>query len=807
MVEGSISGTVFDSQGIAAPNIQVQLLSTEGKVLTAAKTSTTGEYQFYSVTFGDYQIGVQASGAAPYQTGVHVSSGANSLVDVHLALQASGAEMVVEVRSKRHVVQTGTSSSSQQLSSKDIEQIPQGSDVTLPHLLASTTPGVIQGPFGQMFIRGNHANIQYQIDGVQLPDSQTNAFGDAFTPRNVDHMEVITGGIPAEYGNRLAAVVNIVTKSGTETPGGEVEMSYGSYNTSSPWLLYGGSNESGSFHYFFSGQYSTTDRGLETPQPADDGGATGATLNQGSGGQDAVHDFSRSANAFLKLDWLADNDDKLTLVAFNSYKFYQIPNYPSNYLPTDAFFQPGFVDQFGNTNGPGQPPVFLWAPSSTDDQQAQDDAYLQGVWKHSFSDRAFLQTALYYKYSEVRVDNDPTNDLASASLIPLANPASLSENRHINNIGVKGDFSDRIGERNLLKAGYQLQGSYAAGPVGVTAASNTSTTAPVSASSVTNVTSVDNSTAAGYSESLYLQDDFTIFKPLILNVGVRADAIQYVFHGTSTGDVTDNEQQIEPRIGLNLFLGENTKLHAYYGRLFQPAPLENLRDTFNTVYGVTSNTLNFYDIKAEKDDFYELGIAQQFADHVVNLNVYYKDATDMLDDTELLNTSLAAAYNYATGYAYGVELSIRGKISSHWSDYLNYSWEIAKGEGESGGLFALPPGTVIPQGYLFLDHVQISTANAGVAWSTDHWLWSTQALFGSGLRTGPNNTLSLPAHCTFDTTLGYDFHGHSFLPKSKIALDVLNILDNAYPVTVSNGFNASHYAPGRTFLARFTTEI
>ena len=61
---------------------------------------------------------------------------------------------------------------------------------------------------------------------IQLPDSVGGSFGEAFTPVNIDHMEILTGGLPAEYGNRLAGVVNIVTKSGSTQPGGEIGTSF-----------------------------------------------------------------------------------------------------------------------------------------------------------------------------------------------------------------------------------------------------------------------------------------------------------------------------------------------------------------------------------------------------------------------------------------------------------------------------------------------------------------------------------------------------------------------------------------------------
>ena len=205
------------------------------------RASATGEFTVSSIDFGDYTVGVEAPGYSSYRTEVSVASGGVANVTATLS-HGDAKEMVMKVRAKRHKkVQDGTSTSSVQITKEDVQELPQGDQVSLPKLITSTTPGVVPGAFGQMFFRGNHANIQYQIDGVQLPESPSNTFGDAFTPRNIDHMEIITGGIPAEYGQRLSAVINIISKTGPETPGGTVELNYGSFNTFSPTALYGGS--------------------------------------------------------------------------------------------------------------------------------------------------------------------------------------------------------------------------------------------------------------------------------------------------------------------------------------------------------------------------------------------------------------------------------------------------------------------------------------------------------------------------------------------------------------------------------------
>ncbi len=699
-------------------------------------------------------------------------------------------EIILNVHAKKKLTQSSSSVSSSQIDKSDIEMLPQGDNIKLPKLMATTTPGIVSGPFGQSYIRGNHANIQYQIDGVQLPDSPSNTFGDAFTPRNIDHMEVITGGIPAEFGERLGGVVNIVTKTGSETPGGTLEFDYGSYNTSSPSLIYSGSNSNGDVHYFLSAGYTRTDRGLDTPQPD-------STSNITKGGWAAVHDFSWGTNEFAKIDWQVNNSNKVSFVLFNSYTSYQIPNFPSNFSSQDPYFQQNYQDQFGN--GPVN-----WVPSTTDDTQQSMDSYLQIVWKHNLSDTSFVQIAPYYKYSYIGVKNDSANDLASSFVGPNqiagATPSTFTESRPVNNIGLKGDYSERFisgdgttSAGHLLKLGFQGQFSQATGGISAT------TTQPVSIGVAPSFSSSSDFAAeTGYFESIYIQDDWTISKNWILNAGVRGDITQFMFSNASPSDGL-----IQPRIGLNWLPNETLKLHVFYGKLFQPAPVENLRDTFVNLGSASS--LTGFDVKAEKDDYYEVGISQLLADHVVSVNTYYKSATNMLDDTQLLNTSIAQPYNFAQGFAYGTELSIKGTLSAHWFDFFNYAYEIAKGNGLSGGLFT---NTTPSTDWQYLDHVQISTANLGVTYKPSTKFFTTlQSLYGSGLRTGPGNFTNLPGHLTFDATAGYSFHGESWFERFKVSVDILNILNNAYPITISNGFNGNHYSAGSEVIVHLSKDI
>jgi outer membrane cobalamin receptor len=787
--DGSISGSVFDEQGIAISQGQIELFNPGGQSIAKILTSTTGDFNLFPVTFGDYNLAVKAPGYNTQNISLHVASGSTtSLGEIRLSRFVK--ELVLNVEAKKHLVKNASSGSSAQVSKEDIASMPQGENIKLPKLLTSTMAGTVQGAFGQTFIRGNHANIQYQIDGVQLPDSPSNTFGESFTPRNIDHMEFITGGVAAEYGERLAGVVNIVTKSGTETPGGAAEINYGTYNTYSPWALYSGSNSQGDVHYYISGSYFSTDRGLDTPQPTSES-------DRSQGGADAIHDQANGNNEFAKIDWIKDNSNKFSVSLFNSYGFYQIPNYPANFLSTDAFFNQGFTDSYGN--GPAN-----FTPSYTDDNQYEYNSYVQLAWRHTLSDHSFLLVAPYFKYSYINVKNDLPNDLFAAdgpagSQIAGSSPSSFSESRNTNNLGVKTDFTDRLTERHLFKSGLQVQNSQSGGFIKVVAASQGSG----------DITSVDSSGSTSNFESVYAQDDFTISKSFSLNAGLRFDVIQNSFGG---GSVYSSDNLLQPRVGLNYFLTDTTKFHIFYGKLFQPAPAENLRDSFtqtniNSLSACPVGQICPYDIKSEKDDYYEVGVDQQWGSQLLTLTTYYKDSVNQLDDAQLLNTSIAQPFNFQKGFAYGTEFSVRGKITERLKDFLNYSYEIAKGQGIGGGIFAFTSQNVPGNDWQYLDHVQLHTLNGGVTYSTEKTWWTTQALYGSGLRTGPSNINALPAHLTFDTTLGYTFSGELWYEKFKVSVDALNIFNNTYPISIANGFNGSHYAAGREFFLHLSKDL
>jgi hypothetical protein len=55
--------------------------------------------------------------------------------------------------------------------------------------------------------------------------------------------------------------------------------------------------------------------------------------------------------------------------------------------------------------------------------------------------------------------------------------------------------------------------------------------------------------------------------------------------------------------------------------------------------------------------------------------------------------------------------------------------------------------------------------------------------------------------------VGYDFSGDSWLSKAKLSVDVLNVFNNVYVISLANDFNANHYAAGREFIVHLSKEL
>ena len=189
-----------------------------------------------------------------------------------------------------------------------LSNIPQGDNTPLNQVLLQA-PGVAQDSFGQIHLRGEHANVQYRLNGVELPEGLS-VFGQVLEERFARSLSLITGALPAQYGFQTAGVVDIQTKTGLTNPGLSVSMYGGSWNWLQPSMEYGG--HTGPVDYFITVDGLHNDRGIENPTPS----------------FNAIHDTTNQFHGLATVSGIIDPDTRLSLIVGGFAGSFQIPNNP-----------------------------------------------------------------------------------------------------------------------------------------------------------------------------------------------------------------------------------------------------------------------------------------------------------------------------------------------------------------------------------------------------------------------------------------------------------------------------------------------
>jgi hypothetical protein len=154
-----------------------------------------------------------------------------------------------------------TGSTIYRFSREDLQNLPLGDGTPINQVILRA-PGVVQDSFGQLHVRGDHSNIQYRINGVVIPEA-ISGFGQALETRFADNISILTGALPAQYGYRTAAIVDIHARGDALDNGGRVGVLFGSRGHLEPSLELGGTK--GAFSYYLTGSYLQNDIGIENP--------------------------------------------------------------------------------------------------------------------------------------------------------------------------------------------------------------------------------------------------------------------------------------------------------------------------------------------------------------------------------------------------------------------------------------------------------------------------------------------------------------------------------------------------------------
>lgn len=217
-ITATVKGIVSDPDGLPVPNAEVIVESAQGA--TNALTDDEGRYRFATLIAGDYRVRVLHPSFAPWESGLlKVALGATLNVDI--TLNANGADTITVIGTAPAVDMESVGSGAT-LDSDFLQNIPSQRTYQDAITLA---PGIVGG--GNPNARGGFdSSNQYYIDGVNVTDPVTNTFGVNMNYDAIESIEVMTGGMDAEYGRAMGAAFNIVTKSGGNEFEGTAVVTY-----------------------------------------------------------------------------------------------------------------------------------------------------------------------------------------------------------------------------------------------------------------------------------------------------------------------------------------------------------------------------------------------------------------------------------------------------------------------------------------------------------------------------------------------------------------------------------------------------
>ena len=213
---GSIRGTVTDQAAGSLPDASVTATNVATGVTYHVATSKDGTYNFLQLPVGDYTLKVEKSGFRTYiATKIHLDTNQVSSMDVKMALGAVTSEITVQANAAH--VETSSIQLTSTISSDMITELPLiGRNwVTLQQ----TLPGVVSPDtrFGSNYsTNGSQAQQNsYLINGNDNNDLPLNSPQTLPNPDAIAEVTMVTNTINPEYGRNSGAIMNAITKSGS----------------------------------------------------------------------------------------------------------------------------------------------------------------------------------------------------------------------------------------------------------------------------------------------------------------------------------------------------------------------------------------------------------------------------------------------------------------------------------------------------------------------------------------------------------------------------------------------------------------
>jgi len=420
---GSIEGVVKDSSGGVVAGAKVEISYAVSGYQREMTTGSDGALHFTNIPFNTYHLVVTTPGFASYTQDVDVRSSVPTSVQISLKIGTAATSVTVEANGGDLV--ENDPSFHTDVDTNLTDRMPlESQSSSVSSLVTLATPGVVADSNGLFHGLGDHAENSFSVDGQPITDQQSKVFSNQIPLDSIQSIEAVSGGPPAEYGDKTSLVIKVTTRSGlgVTKPTGSVFSSYGSFGSvSGGFRLAVGGQKWGNF---IAANGLNTSRFLDPPE------------------LHAIHDKGNEENLFDRVDYQVTSADTIH----------------TNFQYTRSWFQtPNTIDNL-NTNVPN--PVVAGATLPAQDQRAQIKTFnIAPVWTRLISSTtlftlgAFVRQDRFNYYPSANVFADGTG------LIPGGSSATLNQQRKLTNAGLRTDVSYVKGIHNI-KAGATFQHTF-----------------------------------------------------------------------------------------------------------------------------------------------------------------------------------------------------------------------------------------------------------------------------------------------------------------------------------------------------------
>jgi len=227
---GRLVGRVADPSGAVLSNVKVTVVNEATGSTREALTNDSGDYTMIEVPPGSYRVEFEERGFKKnVQKNVIIQ--VNQVVTLNSTMQLGGTQEVVEVTAEAPLVETTSTQMGAVVNQRAVSQLPLNARDT--YQLLQLQPGVQSQTGSDLFYGSDNAGVvsvnggrgrsnNFSVNGGDANDQFANLPAVQPTPDSIEEFRVLTNTFDAEYGRNSGAVVNVVTKSGTNAFHGNV---------------------------------------------------------------------------------------------------------------------------------------------------------------------------------------------------------------------------------------------------------------------------------------------------------------------------------------------------------------------------------------------------------------------------------------------------------------------------------------------------------------------------------------------------------------------------------------------------------